>query len=329
VSEVPYDAQGHGSPSRREDAWVDDIDGPPWIAPSPGEPRPVAQAPVAQPPWQPAPSPRQPQQSGPQGPADVVIGGAEVSPVSGVPQWSVSAPPDPLFGGGGPNWQPRIVPSPAPQRGRLVTGIVAGLAAGLLLFGVTGFFVGRAMSSVPPKVATPQPSASAASTLSVFQQAQETANRRKLPAGLAAIAASWLPYVGECGRDGEGSLALSPGEKARLRCHQGDVVVTFVEYKSTAERDKVRFANLGKNIDARELTPGVAAQREGPTPSHRMSGDYVEYAYKYRIGKSDLTVAALWWDDADAPVGAYLLAYWQEKMGASWAPLRDLWAAHA
>jgi hypothetical protein len=35
------------------------------------------------------------------------------------------------------------------------------------------------------------------------------------------------------------------------------------------------------------------------------------------------------WDDANASVGADMLAYWKDKLGSSWDPLRDLWARHA
>jgi hypothetical protein len=73
---------------------------------------------------------------------------------------------------------------------------------------------------------------------------------------MAGIAAGWLPYIGDCARDGEGPVALGAGEKSRLRCHHGDAVVTFVEYRSVADRDKVRIANLGDNVDARSLTSG-------------------------------------------------------------------------
>lgn len=206
--------------------------------------------------------------------------------------------------------------------------LVAGLVAGLLVVGAGGFFVGRCTAPAGTVAARPTPSA-AAPALSVFHRAQEAANRRTLAPGLNGIAAPWLPYLGDCTRNGEGAVKLGRGEKARLRCHHGDVVVTFVEYQSTAERDKARSAKLGQNVEARRLTPGVAAPREGFTPSGRMAGDYLEYAYTVKVGTSDGPVGALWWDDRGAPVGAYLAANWREKMAGSWEPLRDLWAAHA
>jgi hypothetical protein len=250
------------------------------------------------------------------------------TPISGSPRRPVSGPPDPIFDVR-PSWEPRIVPSPPPQRGKLVVGLLAGLVAGLLVFGGTGYFVGRATAPQAQQPVAPTPTATSAGSIAPYQAAQRAANTPKFPAALQNIAEPWLPWMGSCLRNGQGKIKLQAGEKARVRCQHGDVVLTFVEYASIAERDKVRIANLSKNIDARQLTPGVAAQREGATPSGRMTGDYVEYAYTLRSGRTDLPVAALWWDDASAPVGAYMIAFWKDKLGGSWDPLRDLWAQHA
>ncbi len=192
-----------------------------------------------------------------------------------------------------------------------------------------GIFVGRstapqAVQPPVPRSATPPPS-----TLSPYETAQQAANKPKFPPALETIAAPWLPYVRACLRDGQPSVKLLRGEKSRVRCEHGDVVLMFVEYTSVAERDKVRIANLSKNVDARQLTPGVAGQREGPTPSGHTTGDYVEYAYTLPSGTARAPVAALWWDDASAPVGAYMIAFWKDKLGGSWEPLRALWAEHA
>ncbi len=250
-------------------------------------------------------------------------------PVSEASRQSVSGPPDPILGTR-PSWEPRIVPSPPPRRGKLLVGFLAGLTAGLLIFGGAGFFVGR---STAPQAARPPASLPSAappeSQLSSYETAQQAANRRAFPPALETIAAPWLPYVGACLRDGQPSVKLLRGEKSRVRCEHGDVVFMFVEYTSVAERDKVRIANLSKNVDARQLTPGVAGQREGPTPSGHTTGDYVEYAYTLPSGTARAPVAALWWDDASAPVGAYMIAFWKDKLGGSWEPLRALWAEHA
>jgi hypothetical protein len=247
-------------------------------------------------------------------------------PVSGHPRHPVSGPPEPAFDVR-PSWEPRIVPSPPPQRGKLIVGLLAGLAAGLLIFGVTGYFVGRA--STPQAAPTTAPTASTAPAdpaLSVYEAAQQAANKGKFTPALEKLAAPWLPYVGSCVRD---PVRLPAGEKARVRCEHGDVVFTFVEYASVAERDKVRISNLSKNVDARALTPGVVPQREGASPSGNTTGDYVEYAYTVPSGKATLPVAAVWWDDASAPVGAYMIAFWTDKLGGSWDPLRGLWSEHA
>jgi hypothetical protein len=250
------------------------------------------------------------------------------SPISGVPQHSVSGPPDPIFGDQRPSWEPRIVPSPPPQRSRLIVGALAGLVAGLLIFGATGFFAGRATAPKAAPASAPAPTPTP--TLSLFEQAQAAANGAKFSSSaLQSLAGPWLPYAWQCDHDGEGGLGLTSGEKARVRCQLGDVTINFVEYTSTQERDKVRIANLAKNIDAQQLTPGVGPHASGPTPSGKVTGDYLEYAYTVKSGDTDLTVAGLWWDDNSAPVGAYVLAYWKDKLGGSWAPLRDLWQRHA
>jgi hypothetical protein len=103
----------------------------------------------------------------------------------------------------------------------------------------------------------------------------------------------------------------------------------FVEYASAADRDKARVKTLGQNVDARTLTPGVAAAGEKATPSGRTSGNYVEYAYRLTEAGTTRAVSAIWWDDAQTPVAAYLLAYWKEGVGESWAPMRDIWTRYA
>jgi hypothetical protein len=105
--------------------------------------------------------------------------------------------------------------------------------------------------------------------------------------------------------------------------------VIFVEYVDVAGRDKARVKVLGENVDARTLTPGVGATVQRPAPSGRTTGNYVEYAYKITEQGRARTVSGLWWDDAQTPTAAYLLAYWTEGMGESWAPIRDIWTRYA
>jgi len=41
------------------------------------------------------------------------------------------------------------------------------------------------------------------------------------------------------------------------------------------------------------------------------------------------TVAGIWWEDAQTPIAAYLLAYWKDGLGERWEPMRDLWSRYA
>lgn len=258
-----------------------------------------------------------------------VSGPPYVAPAVGVPQ-SVSAPPDPLFPDVAPSWQPRIVPSPPPQRGKLLIGLLIGLVSGLLVFGVSGFFVGRLTageSSSPGGVAGPTASPSAGP----YEQTLLALNQPKFSGELAAFAEPWLTVIAGCLKDGDtGGPELGRGEATRVFCEYGAMSIYFVQYQSTAERDKARLRNLSHNLDARESTPGVKPGEEGlKTPSGHSTGSYIEYAYKAGSGDKARVVSALWWDDDTAPVGAFLLAYWEDGVGKSWEPMRDVWARHS
>jgi hypothetical protein len=272
-----------------------------------------------------------PHASYPSSPAGGPISTAPTSgtPTSGAP-YSTSSGGTPSYGpfhGDNTPWDNppfpgrRIEPSPPPDRSRLLIGLLAGLIAGLLVFGVGGFFTGRA--TAPTTSATPK--------LGVFERSQAALNRPHFaPTGLVAISQGWLPYLSTCTRSGEtGGPALNAGEKARVRCTLDGMSAIFVEYNSLADRDKARVATLGQNVDARTLTPGVGPVSQRRAPSGRTKGSYVEYAYKLTEGGVTRPVAAIWWDDAQTPVAGYLLAYWQEGLGESWDPLRDLWARYA
>jgi hypothetical protein len=204
--------------------------------------------------------------------------------------------------------------------------------AGLLVFGVGGFFAGRATGGkAAPKVTVTATASPAAGKLGVFEQSQLTLNQPHFAGtGLVAISQGWLPYLSSCSRSGEpGGPALNPGEKARVRCTLDGMSAIFVEYDSIAARDKARVKTLSQNVDARTLTPGVGAAAQRSTPSGRITGNYVEYAYKLTEGGVTRPVAAIWWDDTQTPVAGYLLAYWKEGLGESWDPIRDLWARYA
>lgn len=252
------------------------------------------------------------------------------SPISGAPD-PLAAPVDPLFPGEGPSWQPRIVPSPPPQRGKLLKGLIIGLACGLLAFGASGFFIGRYTADASAGGPGPTtPTAAPSPTLPPYEQSQRELNAEKFTGDLAAFAEPWLPYVSGCAQDGEpGGPQLRAGESRRVLCEYGAMSLFFVQYKSISERDKVRARNLVQNVEARELAPGVAGgENARKAPSGRSEGSYIEYAFR-SDGAPVRTVSGVWWDKEEAPVGAFLLAFWAEGVGEDWEPIRDVWKRHA
>jgi hypothetical protein len=257
-------------------------------------------------------------------------------PTSGPPSWSATdpisatpAPADPYgfpvapaYGAG-----PRIEPTPKQPRSRYLVPALAGLLAGLVIFGTGGWFLGRSTAggdpAPTPTRTTPAPTAAA---LAPYEQNQVTINQPKFTGPLAPVAQGWLARLSGCSRSGEkGGPVLNKGEKTRVRCEMDAMSVIFVEYATVADRDKARVKTLGQNVDARTLTPGAGAAVERATPSGRTNGNYVEYAYQ----ASGRTVSGIWWDDSATPVAAYLLAYWKEGTGQKWEPMRDVWARYA
>ncbi|XVU24086.1 hypothetical protein ACQPZJ_43755 [Actinoplanes sp. CA-054009] len=225
----------------------------------------------------------------------------------------------------------RIEPTPPPNRGRFFVGLLAGLIVGLLLFGAGGFFAGRATAPEPAAESPNSAGEGGNSQLGVFEQSQAALNAPDFAGtGLVTLSEGWLPFLSTCGRSGTpGGPRLSPGEKVRVRCTLDGMSAIFVEYESVAERDKARVKAMGQAVDARALTPGVGPATEGPTPSGRTTGNYVEYAYRLTEDGTTRTVSGIWWDDAAAPVAGFLLAYWKEGVGEKWEPMRDLWSRYA
>ncbi|RZU49648.1 hypothetical protein EV385_1401 [Krasilnikovia cinnamomea] len=212
----------------------------------------------------------------------------------------------------------------------MVLGLVVGLVVGLLLFGTGGWFAGRATAPAAAPSPAPSASPSAEPTLGAYEQSQIAINQPKLTGALAPVAQAWLPHLSGCSRSGErNGPNLTRGEKARVRCELDAMTIVFVEFDSAADRDKGQVRALGQNVDARQLAPGVADATKRPTPSGRLNGNYVEYAYKVTEGGGERVVSGIWWDDAQAPVAAYLLAYWKEGVGEKWEPMRDLWSRYA
>jgi hypothetical protein len=210
----------------------------------------------------------------------------------------------------------RITPTPPdPPPTRLVAGLLIGLLAGLLLFGTAGWFTGRATAPepTPPKPATPTKQA-----LGLFEQTQATLNAAHFKG--PNLAQPWLPYLSNCATV---TPVQADGEKARVRCTVDGMSAFFVEYQSTAARDKARGKLQPQVREASTLTPGAK------TPGKTADGNYVEYAYRLTEGGVTRTVAGIWWDDVRRPVAAYLLAYWQDGLGERWEPMRDLWSRYA
>ncbi len=217
----------------------------------------------------------------------------------------------------------RIEPSPPPERNRLVLGLLAGLVAGLLLFGTGGFFAGRATAPGVARSGSQAPAPGGG--LGLFEQNQASVNQPAFAGtSLTAISEGWLPYLSTCSRP-----RTNEGEKVRVRCTIDGMSAIFVEYGTLADRDKARGKVLGRVVDSPALTPGVAATTVGPTPSGRTTGTYLEYAYRLTESGTTRTIAGMWWDDAQTPVGVYLLAYWNDGLGEKWEPMRDLWSRYA
>ncbi|NMO54100.1 hypothetical protein HH310_23310 [Actinoplanes sp. TBRC 11911] len=210
--------------------------------------------------------------------------------------------------------------APPPRRGQ-IRALTTGLLTGLLIFGTAGYLTGR--NTTPPPPSPPKPTTS----LGVFEQNQVATNTKDFQGtALTPFAQGWLPYVATCNRsDTPGGPAKKPGEKARVRCTLDGMSAIFVQYNSTADRNKARATIETQAADARTLTPGANA----PTAAKQTTGNYVEYAYRITERGITRTVSAICWDDAKTPAAGYLLAYWKEGVGQSWEPMRDLWSRYA
>lgn len=110
---------------------------------------------------------------------------------------------------------PRIEPSPPPNRRRLFLGLLAGLAAGLIMFGTGGFILGRVTGSpdsTPHRNGAPAPSATGA--LPIYEQSQVAINQPKFTGSVAALAQGWSPYLSGCSRSGQnGGPSPNTGER--------------------------------------------------------------------------------------------------------------------
>ncbi|WP_203779743.1 hypothetical protein [Paractinoplanes rishiriensis] len=274
-------------------------------------------------------------------PASSGPGRVPAEPAAGGPGWGPGEPAP-----SSPAWSPaeaapsadpfglpmsgrRIEPTPPPRPTRLFAGIAIGLIVGLLVFGAAGWFVGR--STAPDATAAVTPKAAGPPALGVFERSQVDVNRPDFAGtGLGPVVEGFLPYLSSCARSGQpNGPALNRGEKVRVRCTLDGMSAIFVEYTSTAERDRARQRMLDPGQDAREETPGIGPAVQRAAPSGRTEGNYVEYAYRLTEEGRTRTVSGLWWDDAQTPIAGYLLAFWKEGIGESWEPMRDLWSRYA
>lgn len=343
--------------------WPPEFDGIDEIAPPAAAP-PPAPAPAAAPPPAPAVPPPEPAVTGSASAAPTellpvyVPRVAEVSPyaspdaISSAPEpWRPSDPGRPSEPGRWP--EPRSVEAageaavPPPlrsgrSRGRIRAGLVAAVTVVVVGVGSAGVAFAAGLITVPgsrpdvaagpataPPSAEPQGVASApvASPTARPSGSRSPVDGARFKGRLASFARSWLAVVSECRSSGEsGGPALGGGERARVMCAAGPVTVYFVEYGTVATRDKARARFVAENAKAATMCPGVAKPTRRKATSGNSTGSYVEFGRKAAAGgQAGRVVAGVWWDDARTPVAGYLLAYWDEGLGGSWTPLRELW----
>ncbi len=212
---------------------------------------------------------------------------------------------------------------------RFRLGIALGLIVGLVTFGTTGCLVGAWAFGSGSMFGKPAPSQSAGpgTGLGPYAQSRVALNSPKFTGDLATFSRPWFAVVSLCYKNGDpGGPTLSEDEEIHIFCTKDGISFHFVQYRSIAARDKARARNLEKNVDARQLAPGVAEPTQRRTASGASSGSYVEFATNQGGDRPGRTiVAGIWWDNTDTPVACYLLAFWIDGLGESWEPLRDLW----
>jgi hypothetical protein len=230
---------------------------------------------------------------------------------------------------GPPPWRPADDPTP-PKRGRLLVGLLVGLLAGLLVFAPAGHFAGDRLFGKEPQ-ATPSVGSSPSSTaLPVYEARQAELNRAKFDGDLAALAEPWLPYLSQCVKNGDPGAPKRPAnEQVRVTCQLDDMVVFFVEFKSTEDSQQDFLTRQRQNLDAQQLAAGVAAPTRKTAPSGKNEGDYIEYAFKPSAPDAPAFVG-IWWNRASAPlVAARIEVQWAHGLNQSWEPLRTIWQRRA
>ncbi|GAA0731736.1 hypothetical protein Drose_00615 [Dactylosporangium roseum] len=224
------------------------------------------------------------------------------------------------------SWQPRITPSPPPQRGKVALWLLVGLAVGILLAGPAGYFTSRSMNGAEPKAtesSTPEPGRS----LSAYESVRRDLNKQKLSGDLAALADPWLPYLGGCLTNSDPyGPALNQGEKIHVGCMYGGISAHFALYDSSASRDEARAYHHRLNADAANLASGLAPPAKKTGAKTQVSGQYIEYANRLSTGT---TICGVWWDRDDGSAAVMLEAVCDREFNGRWEPLRDIWQQYS
>jgi hypothetical protein len=223
------------------------------------------------------------------------------------------------------NWQPRIVPTPPQPKSKLWIGVLAGFLIGVLLAAPTVYFLTPGDSDPAPSPTTPTAPAAAAA-LGPLEKNQLALNRPRFHDDLAVLAASWLPFVTNCLAAGEeGGPRIGPDEKEHVLCRYGNIFIHFAWYKTPVDRNNAREDRKRFSTQFQNLAPGLSGAVQKPRTSDPTVGTYIEYALD-----AHGPAAGIWWDATDdKSVAIYLEANWDNSLGKSWDPLRDLWQRHS
>jgi hypothetical protein len=122
-----------------------------------------------------------------------------------------------------------------------------------------------------------------------------------------------------------GGPKLYGGEAKRVSCRYASVLLQFVSYKSTTDRD-VAMANATKdNATSAAIAPGVApvSQKTGASGA---AGQYIEYARK---GTDTKVVCGIAWSRTGADSAVFMETLCDDPLGGNWDVFRDLWQHHS
>ncbi|GGL19552.1 hypothetical protein [Mangrovihabitans endophyticus] len=221
--------------------------------------------------------------------------------------------------GGSVYGQRRIEPSPPPDHGKMIKGALAGLAAGLLVAGVGGFFIGRA--SVDDAPAVPQAPAAPPALAAIA-----AANRAEFGADLAPLAQPWLTDMSGCLSDRDpGGPHLGDGQQSHVLCRDGGMYLHFVAYSSADAKSADLAFRQQTALSSAAILPGAEQPGRKLGGVTGAPGTYVEYAT--RAGDAP-ALCGVWWsrDNTDAAVYVDVLC---DSLGGSWTPLRAVWRRHS